>query len=168
MTFLQPWARGRVKRSQGGEARAQLLGQLVGPGGDGLRSWPPSCAWGMDMSSWWERGNPQEGQAALGCGRQGRTRCRKFWDVGEQEQRCCASTGAAGPPNTELWDRCGKGRSGLGRLFPASAQPKTNPKLRAVLVTYGPLATHLTSAFKASAGHLPCPLCNEGDEAGYF
>lgn len=23
------------------------------------------------MSSWWERGDPQDGQAALGCGRQG-------------------------------------------------------------------------------------------------
>lgn len=169
MTFLQPWAQGRVKLSQGGDARAQLLGQLVGSGGDGLWSWPPSCAWGMDMSSWWERGNPQVGQAALACGRQGHMRCSKFQDVGEQEQWCCASMGAAGPPNTDLWDRCGKGRSGLGWLLLASACPKTNPKLKFGHIWPRCHSPDLTSAFKvASAGHLPCLLCNEGDEPGYF
>lgn len=50
----------------------------------------------------------------------------------------------------------------------ASVCRKTKPKLRAGLVTPGPLATPLTSGFKVSAGHLPCPLCNEGEEPGYF
>lgn len=56
------WARGRVKRSQGGDTRAQLLGQLLGPGGDGLGSWPPPVPGGWTSAAGGRGGTPGKGR----------------------------------------------------------------------------------------------------------
>lgn len=89
-------------------------------------------------------------------------------DVGEQEQQCCASMGAAGPPNTDLWHRCGKGRSGLGQLLLASACPKTSPKLRAGLVLSPCPPCYLPQHLRRLLGIFLVPFARRGISQATF